>query len=1017
MILRYVKNIAISVLVVGTVCAIDSNATSAPILTLDSTSVTTPTAPVVNLSWAVEMASSDVFWSTGFEASDHSKLNLVYKSENGLGAGGQKFDTKYKYKGTYSLYSPKTVPDKGNWVLYPYTTPSNENHVWFPGKTLTAANGTPISISYRIRNNASSRVRVTGQWEFENRRVDTGATYAASYSKGATSIKVSDASKFFYDQKITLSTSATSTSNIHNIRGINTSTNTIQITPGLSTAVTKGSKIYYKPHTWMFSDAIRNVPSTNDSWKLINVSATINNSSYIDWSKTAKELRMGIISNGETRIDDLKVGYATKVRVYNGATKVYEGYGSSFKDTSVKDVQAPGIVKNLTGTLTKDGGDSTKNKITFKFNAATDADSIYTYTAKAVSKSNVESSSSNTIKANVKTGIKGYSYVIDKSSSTNPDKIVDTTSTTITKSISNTDTSTYYLHIKAIDKAGNAGNTVHYKVEGVNPPELMFDSVDTSNGKSPKVNLSWTTDLHPDNIFWDTSFESSDHANIDFVFDSNNGLGAAGQKFDTSIKYSGNYAYYTPKTNGGNGNWVNSTSSPTSNINHIWFRGKTLTVSNGTPISISYMLKTSDDARIRISGNWQYEHKNISTGIKTTASVVAGTKVIPVSSTSGLNTQTFLTFSSDASNHSYMRQVVSIDSTNKTITLNTGVPNALASNTVLYKKLRIYQFEEDNEYRNTNGNWELVNFYTKVPDNYELDWSQYASALRMNVFSNAPLWVDDLQVGLASEIHVYRNGTKIASGLYGGSYIDSSVKDTAPPNKVEDVSYKVTENTTNSTKKLSISFTRATDNGTSYEYTVKSLNKNKVESNFSNTVIADVNVGISGYSYVIDKNPGTIPDSTVDTSGSSISTTIPMSESGTYYAHIVAIDKAGNIGQVVHVPMEVSDEIGPTVDITFSPTEATNGQVSIKVTATDTNGVSYIELPNGQVVNSSSTTYKVSENGYYSFSAIDKYGNITVETVEIGNIDKGKPVVSFVKNPDLDWNTEDVQVEIEVEDS
>ena len=59
-------------------------------------------------------------------------------------------------------------------------------------------------------------------------------------------------------------------------------------------------------------------------------------------------------------------------------------------------------------------------------------------------------------------GIEGYSYVLDQVGTTVPDETIDTTETTV--SFTNVPIGVWYFHIRAKDKAGNWGETAHYKI-------------------------------------------------------------------------------------------------------------------------------------------------------------------------------------------------------------------------------------------------------------------------------------------------------------------------------------------------------------------------------------------------------------------------------------------------------------------------------------------------------------------------------------------------------------------------
>lgn len=473
-ILKFVSAIAVTSSI-GYI-AYTSSSTNTPILKLDNIDYSKPNTPNVNLSWAVEIAEEDVFWDTSFESVDQTDIDLVYDSKNGLGTGGQKFDTQVKYHGDYSLYSPKTVPDKGNWVLYPYTTPKNENHVWFNGKSLTANNGEKISISYRLKTTEESRIRVTGHWAYENRLIDSGATVVGNYKKGAKTLKVSTVKPFSFDGKISFSSDPYDNSNINSIRGIDTVNNEITFSAGIRQDIPHGYKLMKKNNVWMFSDASKTI-NTKNKWELVNVNTSINNSKYINWLDNPSQLRMGIISNDETWVDDLKVGFASKTKVYRNGTKIYEGYNSEFTDTAM-DTTAPGTISNINFSTKYLG--SNKNLLKIDFNNAIDNGTEYKYYSIGVSRNGVDSSKSNEVVANVKTGIKGYSYTIDKNPNTIPDNTVDLSNNISTVNYETTETGDMYFHIKAIDNSNNAGATIHFKMRVNTPSELNLEASITS---------------------------------------------------------------------------------------------------------------------------------------------------------------------------------------------------------------------------------------------------------------------------------------------------------------------------------------------------------------------------------------------------------------------------------------------------------------------------------------------------------------------------------------------------------
>ena len=104
----------------------------------------------------------------------------------------------------------------------------------------------------------------------------------------------------------------------------------------------------------------------------------------------------------------------------------------------------------------------------------------------------------------------------------------------------------------------------------------------------------------------------------------------------------------------------------------------------------------------------------------------------------------------------------------------------------------------------------------------------------------------------------------------------------------------------------------------------------------------------------------------------------------------IITDHAGNqttvTGEVTNI-----DKTPPVLHLEPSTNEWTKETISIKATASDERGVVQIILPNGNVVNGTSTTFSVRANGTYSFMAKDPAGNTTSRSITITNFDGDKP--------------------------
>ena len=94
----------------------------------------------------------------------------------------------------------------------------------------------------------------------------------------------------------------------------------------------------------------------------------------------------------------------------------------------------------------------------------------------------------------------------------------------------------------------------------------------------------------------------------------------------------------------------------------------------------------------------------------------------------------------------------------------------------------------------------------------------------------------------------------------------------------------------------------AKDNGTTYEHYVEGLNDVTTRKVISNTVTTTITTGIKGYSWVIDGNPNTVPDNTIDNPP----TEITRAQAG-MYLHIKAIDNAENVGETFHMELTIPE--------------------------------------------------------------------------------------------------------------
>ncbi|NFE18574.1 OmpL47-type beta-barrel domain-containing protein [Clostridium botulinum] len=118
-------------------------------------------------------------------------------------------------------------------------------------------------------------------------------------------------------------------------------------------------------------------------------------------------------------------------------------------------------------------------------------------------------------------------------------------------------------------------------------------------------------------------------------------------------------------------------------------------------------------------------------------------------------------------------------------------------------------------------------------------------------------------------------------------------------------------------------------------------------------------------------------------------------------AHIIeakTMDNAGNLNEKsseVIIDNEDIDKEAPTLEITGNPTDWTNKDIILNISAKDNKKVKSITLPDGKVVNGDKTTFTISKNGTYKFIVEDEAGNKTTKEVVVNKIDKELPIANI----------------------
>lgn len=123
------------------------------------------------------------------------------------------------------------------------------------------------------------------------------------------------------------------------------------------------------------------------------------------------------------------------------------------------------------------------------------------------------------------------------------------------------------------------------------------------------------------------------------------------------------------------------------------------------------------------------------------------------------------------------------------------------------------------------------------------------------------------------------------------------------------------------------------------------------------------------------------------------------------------------------------DDNDPNVNITQTPTGWTNGNVTLRVQATDNlsndSGIAQIRHVSGGNISGTRTRsynnvrsatggFTATQNGTYTFEVTDRTGNTTTETHTVTNIDRGRPNIN-VSGP-TGWSNSNVTLQINARD-
>ena len=294
-------------------------------------------------------------------------------------------------------------------------------------------------------------------------------------------------------------------------------------------------------------------------------------------------------------------------------------------------------------------------------------------------------------------------------------------------------------------------------------------------------------------------------------------------------------------------------------------------------------------------------------------------------------------------------------------------------------------------------NWEFGNYNVHV---YVYDKAGNATSFEMPVHNkkdmtppnvltagNDPAWTTSKTIVVsASDEHTGLTNIKTPNGttiLNTGKGVVSSQSHVVNANG--NFVYSATDkygNTTSRTVAVSSVDTQA-PTGTEYGNPTAWTNAN------FDMGIKDIVESQSGYDHA------TLPNSTTTTSTNPWQT---ITANGTY--SFTLYDKVGNSKTYTEVVTKI-DKAAPTGTITASPTNWTNGNVTLTLNANDTGGSGIYRIKDdaGNYTIGASDTFTVSANGTYDFTVYDNAGNSKVVSYTVSNIDKTSPGLTVTQNP------------------
>lgn len=964
-----------------------------------------------HLSWSSDIMPEDVIVESSLE--DGQMIpRMIWGSGD---YGGQELVSTGAYSGEKAIKVTDTYAN-GNHYGYPATSSNKSISMW---NRMYLPNGIDLSVTYYVKSgdqNAVIAQNGDGGWgtTFSNYPVIRAT---APITKGDRILQVDSIGSYAPGRHIMFDEDPAVIGSYYTVESVDAVQKTITLRSGVNQSYPVGKEMRNRPWRGAFSFGSRTVAASDD-WQRISQNTKVYN--YADYNvlERGASFYTNFTTKGILHFDNVKLGYATKVKLFRGNTLLYEGLLSDYRDTASKDKVAPTMV-----TPTKIN--RTREKVEVSFEPATDSGTTYGYRIQSIANNGNATPLSKEVNVEAISGIKGYSYVLDNAPYTIPNNTVNSTDTAI--SISATDSFQRYLHIKAIDNAGNTGETKHIKIS---TPQLTV----TPDDAGTFANLEWSMELV--NEQYDYKVYKRRKGETEFQ-----SISTFGQQNGEPLKVLNIYPIQAGTTTFTDWKGTRKTIPLSASIER-WMEepnaenpkgyGKGLIDVDIVPIT---SFNTNPDTYLKNSdGSWKYDVvfegawdgngfnaendystkavDSLKSWIDDGQGYLAGHDTIMysavwntnanllrdrlnikvrtldaeangVGSTGAMSGQVNVRLDKQGLLTSYPWEIGELGSP-------LTVPASHGSGQIAYGDVWMSYEKFSGRMTDVNGNGK-ANYYLT-------SWNN--TAMIQTGHSNGQATPDEQKV-LANTLFYLSQKTSETK------LTDYSSVDDAKPNKVTSLSFNRID-----TGVYDISFPTVTDNGITYEYYVEAIGKETGSSFYSAIQEAYIESGLKGYRVDVTTD-STIPlNTTVMSPTSPVRVTVPassMAEEPEFYLHVKAIDEAENFSTYT----KRVDSATAYLIVTPSESNWTNQDVVLHVKGSEALGkITELRLPDGTILKSPTATYTVSQNGNYPFYGRDEFGQWISGGWTVQNIDRENPVISIPNLSDA-WDAKDILIDIQ----